>query len=56
MNHVTTSQIEEQLAYILDAPKESGTVKMIVARPATNERQITDSCLLSAKGGTDGDH
>ncbi|MBD5778235.1 MOSC domain-containing protein [Pelagicoccus sp. NFK12] len=56
MNHVTTSQFEEQIEYILDAPKQSGTVKMIVARPATNERKILDSCLLSAKSGTDGDH
>ncbi|MDQ8187141.1 MOSC domain-containing protein [Pelagicoccus sp. SDUM812002] len=56
MNHLTGPQIDEQLSYILAAPKDSGTVKMIVSRPATNERKIEESCRFSSKGGTEGDH
>lgn len=56
MQKLTTSQIKERLSYILDAPKDSGTVKMIVSRPTTDERNIVDSCQLSSEGGTAGDH
>jgi hypothetical protein len=56
MSHITRRQFEERLEYILNAPKDSGTVKMIVSRPETNERTILDVCDLTSKGGTAGDN
>ncbi|MEO0448497.1 MAG: MOSC domain-containing protein, partial [Verrucomicrobiota bacterium] len=56
MTHLTTSEFEEKLPEILNAPKKEGVLTMIVIRPRENERTILDRCLLSASGGAEGDN
>ncbi len=55
MPHITNDQFMDQLPFILDSPKDEGALKMIVIRPQDGQRQILDSCLLSFKGGAQGD-
>jgi hypothetical protein len=55
MPHITKDQFINQLPFILNSPKDEGTLKMIVIRPQDGQRQILDSCRLSLKGGAEGD-
>jgi hypothetical protein len=55
MQNITTQQFMDQIPFILDSPKDKGTLKMIVIRPQDGQRQILDSCRLSFKGGAEGD-
>ncbi|MCJ8328381.1 MAG: MOSC domain-containing protein [Lentisphaeria bacterium] len=56
MKHLTTDEIETNLTYILEAPKESGILKMIVVRPDTNERKILETCQIKQEYGVEGDN
>jgi hypothetical protein len=55
MPHITKDQFIDQLPFIFESPKDDGTLKMIVIRPQDGQRKILDSCLLSFKGGAEGD-
>lgn len=55
MRHITTEQFEQQLSTIQAAPQDQGVLKLIVIRPAVNDRQILEACELSLKGGAHGD-
>jgi len=55
MQYISTSVIEKELSYILKSPKDQGVLKMIVARPKTNERRILDSSRISLERGVEGD-
>jgi hypothetical protein len=56
MNPKSIQDIEARMQYLLEAPKDRGTLKMIVIRPSSNERREVASCRVSLKGGADGDH
>jgi hypothetical protein len=56
MNPKSIQDIEARMQYLLEAPKDRGTLKMIVIRHSSNERREVASCRVSLKGGADGDH
>lgn len=53
--HLTTLQLEAGLPKILKTPKNKGTLKMIVARPAENERVVLTEGEISLTRGLVGD-
>ena len=54
--HLTMPQLEAGLPHILQAPKNQGTLKMIVCRPAENERKVLQKAELSLTFGLVGDN
>ena len=53
--HKTLAELETLLDGILDAPKDSGPIEMIVRRPGENEREVVSSGELSIERGLVGD-
>ena len=57
INHARTA--EELVAGLPDirrSPRDNGTLRAIVIRPAREQRVMPSSCELSVHGGTEGDH
>ncbi|RCS42196.1 MOSC domain-containing protein [Bremerella cremea] len=54
--HLTMEQLNDGLPMIEASPKDNGTLKAIVIRPATEKRVSLDSCELSPQGGVHGDN
>jgi MOSC domain-containing protein YiiM len=55
MRHFTTSELEEGIDGIIDAPAESGVLALIVRRPAEGEREVLEEGQLDLDGGLVGD-
>ncbi len=55
MNHRTDGQLTAGLAAIRRAPRDAGTLEMIVRRPAKDEREVLDEGRLTEEAGLDGD-
>jgi MOSC domain-containing protein YiiM len=55
MRHFTTSELEEGIDEIIDAPAESGVLALIVRRPAEGEREVLEEGQLDLAGGLVGD-
>lgn len=53
--HRTTKDLEAEVEHILAAPKDSGTVDMIVRRPAENQREVVEEAELDTDVGLVGD-
>jgi len=53
---VSMSELEEGLNHIRQAPKDHGTLKMIVQRPREDERNVIDQGELSLTEGLVGDN
>lgn len=53
--HLSTSELEAGMEYIREAPKEQGTLKMIVRRPKVDERESLEEGELSITDGLVGD-
>ncbi len=53
--HLSTAEIEAQLDDVLASPDDGGQVVVIVARPATDQRQALSAVYLSPEGGMEGD-
>lgn len=53
--HLTREQLEAGLNYIRNAPAEQGELKLIVRRPATNQREVIPVAELDAAVGLVGD-
>lgn len=51
----TTAELEALVDGILAAPKDAGSIEMIVRRPAENEREVVESAQLSTEFGLVGD-
>lgn len=56
VTHLTLEQLEEGLPLIEASPKEEGTLRAIVIRPVTDERESLQECELSPQGGVHGDN
>lgn len=56
ISHFTTEQLELKLPEVLDAPKSSGTLDLIVIRPKENEREVLDFGMLDHNRGLIGDN
>ena len=54
--HLSTAEIEEKIADVLESPKDNGTLEMIVRRPAVNEREVVKTGFLSVENGLVGDN
>lgn len=54
--HLSTEEIEANIASVLESPKDNGTLEMIVRRPAVNKREIVESGFLSIENGLVGDN
>ncbi len=53
--HATAEELEAGLDEILLSPATDGTVELIVARPAENEREVLQEAVLDAEQGLVGD-
>src|SRR5688500_5897223 len=54
-NHRTKEELEAGLHEIFRAPREVGTLEMIVRRPAVGEREVVEEAQLDALAGLVGD-
>jgi hypothetical protein len=55
MNHRTAGELTAALDEIRLSPSASGTVELIVRRPAEDEREVLDECTLDLTEGLVGD-
>ena len=56
VQHLSMSELEAGMKYIRQAPRDNGTLKMIVRRPQSDERDIVDQGELSLTEGLVGDN
>lgn len=54
--HLTMTELEITLAQLGDSPQDSGTLEMIVCRPATDQRTVMDRAELDVTQGLIGDN
>jgi MOSC domain-containing protein YiiM len=54
--HRTRDELEARLDWVLDAPKDQGTLRQIVVRPEHGKRQVVDSIRIGLATGLEGDH
>ena len=55
MSHRPLSELEAGLEEVRQSPADTGTLRAIVRRPATDERELTDVAQLNADDGLVGD-
>lgn len=55
VTHLSMDALEAALPLILDSPKESGTLELIVRRPTAETREVIDTGILSLADGLVGD-
>ncbi len=56
MKHLTTEEIENNLAQVIESPKDNGTLNLICCRPNENEREILQTGELDIEKGLIGDN
>lgn len=56
MRHLTQDEIEAGLAHVAAAPRDHGTVEMIVLRPDVDQRTTPDEATCTVEGGVEGDN
>jgi hypothetical protein len=56
MRHLTTDELEAGLNDIRSAPKDDGTVQLIVRRPQIEEREVLEEASLDLEHGLVGDN
>lgn len=55
MEHVELTALEAGLDHIRNSPKDSGTIELIVRRPAVDEREVLAEAVLDIAEGLVGD-
>jgi hypothetical protein len=55
MKHLTTEEIEAQLNYVIESPKDDGVLNLIVRRPKEDEREVLETGELDTEKGLIGD-
>lgn len=53
--HVSVSELEAGMDHIRQAPRETGTLKMIVRRPRVDERELVQEAEITVEEGLVGD-
>jgi MOSC domain-containing protein YiiM len=53
--HASVEELELGLPEVLASPPDNGTLVTIVVRPATDQRRVVTSALLTPDGGIEGD-
>ena len=56
MEHLLAAQLEEGLDHVRAAPRDSGTVEMLVTRPDEGEREVLEQGELTHDDGLVGDN
>jgi MOSC domain-containing protein YiiM len=56
MAHKTAVQLQAGMPEVLAAPKDVGTVRLIVRRPGVDEREVLETARLEQTRGLVGDH
>ena len=56
MRHLTKDELEAGLDHIRNAPKDCGTVQLIVRRPRTDAREVLEEASLDLLNGLLGDN
>ena len=56
IRHLTYDELTAGLERIRQAPSDGGTLRLIVVRPASEERISLEECELSPEAGVDGDN
>jgi hypothetical protein len=56
MRHLTLAEMEAGLDFIRQSPRDSGSLKLIVRRPQTDEREVLAEGQLDPAHGLVGDH
>ena len=54
--HLTTEEIDAGMPFVLDSPRDEGTLKLIVRRPAVNKREVITDGVLDVETGLIGDN
>lgn len=54
--HRTKAELDAGLPHIMAAPKDAGTVEMIIVRPDHGKRETPATVAITADGGLQGDH
>ena len=55
VKHPSTAELEAGLIEVRDSPSDSGTVELIVRRPAVDEREVLTEAALDLEAGLEGD-
>jgi hypothetical protein len=55
MQHLTTAELEAAIDHIRESPTDTGTVDLIVRRPAVDEREVLEEAELDPAFGVIGD-
>lgn len=55
VRHLSTDELEAGLEHILDSPGDNGELRMIVRRPAVDEREVVTTAELDTVRGLVGD-
>ena len=53
--HLSYQELEAQVDYISESPKDKSPIDLIVRRPAENEREVLNTGMLSTTDGLEGD-
>jgi hypothetical protein len=56
MEHLSLAELEAGLDHVREAPADSGTLELIVRRPATSEREVLTESTLHLDTGLAGDN
>lgn len=54
--HLNTEELEQGLAHVLESPQDNGELKLIVARPGVEQRDVVSEGLLDEDHGLVGDN
>ena len=55
MQHLTTAELDAAIQFIRESPTDTGTVELIVRRPAVDEREVLEEADLDPAYGVVGD-
>ena len=55
MKHLTTEEIEAELGYVIESPKDDGVLSLIVRRPQEDAREVLETGELDIVKGLVGD-
>ena len=55
IKHLSSQELEAGLDEVLQSPKDSGVVELIVRRPRMDEREVVDKAQLTSEAGLVGD-
>jgi hypothetical protein len=56
VKHLTMQELEAALDHLRQAPKDEGTLQLIVRRPDVDQREVVDEAELDPAGGLIGDN